>query len=78
MASLRKNRLKINRLMRDRRFDADLEDRQWDRMPAVGREFGSPDFERLMAEDYRNGGGVFDPGLKGLFGNSARSVGHRS
>lgn len=27
------------------------EDRAWDSMPAVGREFGSPDYERLMAQD---------------------------
>lgn len=27
------------------------EDREWDNMPAVGREFGSPDYERLMDQD---------------------------
>lgn len=26
---------------------------EWDREPAVGREFGSPDFERLWQEDQR-------------------------
>lgn len=36
-------------------------------MPAIGREFGSPDFDRLMAEDQRDGVGVFDPALKALF-----------
>lgn len=25
--------------------------REWDQMLPVGREFGSPDFERLMASD---------------------------
>lgn len=35
----------------------------WDRMPAVGREFGSPDFDRLMEEDYRLHQGIFDPAL---------------
>lgn len=25
------------------------EDRQWDQLTPVGREFGSPDFDRLMA-----------------------------
>jgi hypothetical protein len=35
-----------------------------DHMPAVGREFGSPDFERLMAEDHRLCHGVFDPALR--------------
>jgi hypothetical protein len=33
-------------------------------MRLVGREFGSPDFERLMEEDRRNGVGIFDPALK--------------
>lgn len=37
--------------------------REWDLMPPVGREFGSPDFERLMDEDYRRRQGVFDPHL---------------
>jgi hypothetical protein len=41
--------------------------RLWDQIPPVGREFGSPDFERLMAEDLREGVGVFDPVLKSLF-----------
>lgn len=27
------------------------EDREWDSMAPVGREFGSPDYERLMQED---------------------------
>lgn len=27
------------------------EDRAWDNMPPVGREFGSPDYERLMEQD---------------------------
>jgi hypothetical protein len=37
------------RRRRDTARDAEL----GDRMPAVGREFGSPDFERLMAEDHK-------------------------
>lgn len=37
------------------------EDELWNRMPAVGREFGSPDHERLMAEDQRLGIGVLIP-----------------
>jgi hypothetical protein len=45
---------------RDTAHDAEL----GDRMPAVGREFGSPDFERLMAEDHRLGQGVFAPALR--------------
>lgn len=27
------------------------EDRQWDQLVPVGREFGSPDFDRLMADE---------------------------
>jgi addiction module HigA family antidote len=52
-------------LLRDREAQ---EVRPWDRMPPVGREFGSPDFERLMEEDHRNRVGVFDPALKGFGG----------
>lgn len=47
-----------------RRNSFDQELRLWDEMQPVGREFGSPDFERLMAEDARAGIGVFDPALK--------------
>ena len=50
----------ICRRRRDTAHDAEL----GDRMPAVGREFGSPDFERLMAEDHRLGQGVFAPALR--------------
>jgi hypothetical protein len=44
-----------------------IEDRLWDQMVPVGREFGSPDFERLMEEDYQARTGVFDPVVKRLF-----------
>lgn len=67
MPSQRKRKLILYERARRRRrriFDEDM--RLWDRMPAVGREFGSPDFERLMAEDHRNGVGVFEPALKSL------------
>lgn len=63
MTSLRKRKAAISRTPLGRRT---LEDRLWDQMPPVGREFGSPDFERLMEEDRRNGVGVFDPALKEL------------
>ena len=46
-----------------RRLLSSLEDEMWERMPAVGREFGSPEFDRLMEEDFRLGKGVFDPAL---------------
>jgi hypothetical protein len=36
----------------------------WDEMPPIRREFGSPDFERLMDEDRRAGVSAFDPALK--------------
>ena len=63
MTSLRKRKAAVGRAILRREARCSLEDRLWDRMPAVGREFGSPDFERLMEEDYRNGVGVFDPAL---------------
>lgn len=71
MTSLRKQRSRVQRLlqaMRLRRRASVFEDQLWDRMPAVGREFGSPDFARLMQEDYRLGRGVFDPAVRQAFG----------
>ena len=68
MPSQRKRKSIIDaRLLRQRRRLFEQEMQLWDQMPAVGREFGSPDFERLMAEDQRDGVGVFDPALKSLF-----------
>lgn len=67
MMSARKRRAGIYRLQcvaRVRRFACEQEDRLWDRMPAVGREFGSPDFERLMEEDHQLQRGVFDPAIR--------------
>jgi len=64
--SQRRRRVELNErtsaLLR-RRTACSLEDQIWDRMPAVGREFGSPDFDRLMEEDFRQRRGVFDPAL---------------
>lgn len=71
MTSVRKQRARVNRIfrvMRRRRLDCELENQLWDRMPAVGREFGSPDFERLMEEDYRLKRGVFDPAVSKVSG----------
>jgi hypothetical protein len=60
MPSLRKLKTNVSkRLLSRHRWLHAQEDRLWDRMPAVGREFGSPDFERLMAEDHRDKAGVF-------------------
>lgn len=70
MTSLRKRRAKIHRIQlvtRRRRVIGLLEDQMWDQMPAIGREFGSPDFERLMEEDYRLGRGVFDSAVLQAF-----------
>lgn len=47
----------IHQVMCRRRLDSAIEDQLCHRMPAVGSVFGSPDFERLMAEDYRLGRG---------------------
>lgn len=67
MTSNRERRAKVQRMQRRvnyRRREGSLEDVLWDRMAPVGREFGSPDFERLMEEDRRNGVGVFDPAIR--------------
>lgn len=66
MPSLRKRKASIGRMALDRLRVIKAEDLLWDRSPPVGREFGSPDFERLMEEDYRNRAGVFDPELTAL------------
>jgi len=39
----------------------------WDSMRPVGREFGSPDYDRLMQEDFDNKTGVFSLGLAELW-----------
>lgn len=44
-ACLRQKRLLLLRAL------SQEEDRQWDQLAPVGREFGSPDFDRLMALD---------------------------
>jgi hypothetical protein len=67
MTSLRKQRTRVQRMqqaMCRRRREAALETESWDRTSAVGREFGSPDFERLMAEDHRLGQRVFHPAAR--------------
>ncbi|MBK3018749.1 hypothetical protein FKK32_29955 [Klebsiella pneumoniae] len=64
MTSQRQRRTLINRrteMLLKRRVEGFLDDQMWDRMPAVGREFGSPDFDRLMEEDFRAERGAFDP-----------------
>jgi hypothetical protein len=68
MTSLRKRKAAISRLSLRRRTDSIPEGQLLDRLEPVGREFGSPDFERLMDEDQRDRAGVFDPSLKELLG----------
>lgn len=60
--------------MRARWLDSVLEDRLWDRMPPVGREFGSPDFDRLMEENFQAGVGVFAPEIRQTYVTRDRSV----
>lgn len=65
MASMRARRRKAQRSVLPRGSDSfESELREWDAMRPVGREFGSPDFDRLMEEDRRNSSGVFDPVLR--------------
>lgn len=53
--SARKAKHRVLRLMHShlhKRFvELDAELQLWDRLAPIGREFGSPDFERLHAED---------------------------
>lgn len=76
MTSNRKRRASIQRMQRSvntLRPEASLEDVVWDRdrLAPVGREFGSPDFERLMEDDQRRGVGVFDPAMRLLIADHA-------
>jgi hypothetical protein len=55
--SQRQRKRTVNELFHNRFYNPKFiwwsaEDRDWDNMAPVGREFGSPDFERLMQEDY--------------------------
>lgn len=52
--SIRRNKRRIYRHLQQRliaivHFEAEMS--AWDQIVPVGREFGSPDFERLMQED---------------------------
>lgn len=67
MVSLRKRKVAVCLVLLARGKHCPQDIRLWDEMRAVGREFGSPDFERLMEEDHRRGAGVFDPALKGQY-----------
>lgn len=67
MTSVRKRKaaicralLRINRIRSSSIDDLLL----WDQARPVGREWGSPDFERLMEEDCRNGVGIFEHALR--------------
>lgn len=80
MTSLRKRLAKVQASQWAairRRSAGRLEDEMWDQMPPVGREFGSPDFERLMAEDHRLRRGVFDPAAIQQFRAVSQSAGRR-
>lgn len=67
MASARKQKARICQVLLQRNQRRRLEALAWDQMAPVGREFGSPDFDRLLEHDYRTGAGVFDPKLQVLF-----------
>jgi hypothetical protein len=53
--SARKNKIRVSRLFYARFYGKTIwrsaEEVSWLEMTPVGREFGSPDYERLMAED---------------------------
>lgn len=72
MPSQRKRKSSVcERALRRHRSLFEEELRPWDRMPPVGREFGSPDSERLVAEDQLDEVGVFDSAMKNLFPNAS-------
>lgn len=53
----RKRKLSVNQLFHGRFHSArffwqSAEDRAWENMAPVGREFGSPDYDRLMQQDF--------------------------
>ena len=64
MTSLRKRKAAASRERRRGTGDFSQRSPSWDQMPAIGREFGSPDFERLMDEDRCKQVGVYDSALK--------------
>lgn len=73
--SARRNKIRISRLLRERFHGKFIwrsaEDIAWDCMPPIGREFGSPDFERLMQEDSdERTGGFSSPDLPAQEGDS--------
>lgn len=61
--SARRNKIRVSRLFQGRfhgRFIwQSAEDIAWERMAPVGREFSSPDYDRLMQEDCDKHEGVF-------------------
>jgi hypothetical protein len=61
MASQRRRKAAICAAMHRRALPHSLEARAWANIAPVGREFGSPDFDRLMEEDHHNRVGVFAP-----------------
>lgn len=52
------------------------EDTAWDNMAPVGREFGSPDYDRLIQDDFDNKAGVFTPGLAEAWKKKGAKNGH--
>lgn len=67
MTSMRKRKARLCRALLSPSILSTVDDRLWDEIQPVGREFGSPDFERLADEDHRNGVGAFDPTLRDIF-----------
>ncbi len=57
MPSQRKRKLLVcSQVLRQFKKRGEVEAMLWDLMPAVGREFGSPEFERLHADAEQPGG----------------------
>jgi hypothetical protein len=74
MGLVQKRKLMVRRANLVRARLRALKDVAWDQMAPIGREFGSPDFDRLMEEDFQNLAGVFDPNMKKLPGSKAKDA----
>jgi len=74
MGLVRKRKLMVRRANLVRARLRALEDVAWDQMAPIGRVFGSPDFDRLMEEDFQNQTGVFDPSMKRLLSHKAKDA----
>ncbi|MGH8436075.1 MAG: hypothetical protein ACRERX_16725 [Pseudomonas sp.] len=72
--SARSNKKRVSRLFYSRFHGLfrwmSAGEQAWEYAAPVGREFGSPDYDRLTRQDLENQTGVFDPAYKKKKGRS--------